>query len=238
MRDRRCESRQGNDISTSGQRRWPSQEGRPSVVEDDVSAPRRGAEGDGEHDAACGKNADVVLSVYRRGAVERISVGGSVCSDVVSDCAVGVGEAGDAVLIEEIVDAEAKLRAVEAARAADGVVEEDVGDVEGIDGGLVVIGAVVLVLSADALVEEGSVPGAALIGEADGFDVRGSLLNPHAAGHVDGDGWCRRRATGSAGGAADCLRAGVDGVIVAGVEICAEAVSEVDVAFAFDALCD
>ena len=111
-------------------------------------------------------------------------------------------------------------------------------DVEGIDGGLVVIGAVVLVLGADALVEEGGVPGAALVGEADGLDVGGSLCDPEAAGGVDGDGGRGGGAAGGAGGAADGLRAGVDGVVVAGVEVSAEAVTEVDVALAFNALSD
>ena len=78
---------------------------------------------------------------------------------------------------------------------------------------------------------------AALIGYADGFGVGGSLLDPQAGGCSDG----KLRRSGSAARAAvaiDVQGAGVDGIIVASVEINAETVTEGGVGLDRDLLGD
>ena len=95
--------------------------------------------------------------------------------------------AGDGVRVEEVVEAQSELGLVEAAAAAERVVDVGVCDVETGDRGLVVVCAVVEVLLADALVEEGDIPTVVLVGCADGFDVAWSLLDPQTGGCGDVD---------------------------------------------------
>src|ERR1700679_515032 len=108
-------------------------------------AVRAEAEDDRYHDAAARKDGEVIGTIDRRGPVghERIgvAVGGAV------DCLgkrsgvrrSGDGVAVDGVLVEEIVEAEAELGLIEHAATANGVVEEEVGNAEGVDRSLVVI---------------------------------------------------------------------------------------------------
>jgi len=58
------------------------------------------------------------------------------------------------VLVEQVVEAQAKLGLIEAAVRSDRVIEVGVCLVEGVDGGLVVIRAVVLVERAERFVLE------------------------------------------------------------------------------------
>jgi hypothetical protein len=133
-----------------------------------------------EHDAASGEDTDVVLTVdggWARG-VERVRVRGAIGGDVLREGAAGQRDAGDGRGVEDVVEAQAELGLVKAAAAAESVVDEGVGHAETPDRVLVVVCAVVDVLLADALVEEGGIPTMVLIGCADSFDVGGSLLNP------------------------------------------------------------
>src|SRR5579875_32494 len=168
---------------------------------------RAGAQGYGEHDTAGGEDAYVVLAVDAGLAVggEGIGVGGAIRGDGLGCGAVDQCDAGDAVLVEEVVEAEAELGAVEAAAAAQGVVDEEIADVEGGDGELVVIRPVVLVFGADALVEEAGIPVAVLVGETFGFDVGGGLCDVEAAGGVQGELGCGGGAAGGSAGAAHGL---------------------------------
>ena len=140
-----------------------------------------------EHYAAPRKDADVVSTGdrCRTGGIERIGVAGAVGLDRLGKGCAGDRVASDIVLIEKIVEAQTKLGLVEAAAGSDCVIEVGVGLVERVDGGLVVIAAVVLVERADALVEHTKVPAFVLIGDGNGLGVRGRTSDPQPGGRDD-----------------------------------------------------
>ena len=90
-------------------------------------------------------------------------------------------DAGYAVEVEQVVEAQADLGLIEARAVADGVVQVGVGEAERVNRGLVVIARCRRVeLGADALVEDTDVPSRLLIGEAFGLGVGGRLRDPEA----------------------------------------------------------
>lgn len=82
------------------------------------------------------------------------------------------------MLVKQVVDSDAELGAAQERRLFDGVVEEQVGDVERIDGYRLVLGAVVVIELADSLVEETDVPVTVEVGDADGFGIMRGGSNP------------------------------------------------------------
>jgi hypothetical protein len=92
------------------------------------------AEGNRKRNAACRKDGDGVSTRRWRHLqvrVEGIGVGGAVGRDGICRDAGGDAVTGDVVLIEEVIETEAKLGVVEACVAADGVVQEKIGEGEG-----------------------------------------------------------------------------------------------------------
>jgi hypothetical protein len=130
-----------------------------------------------KHNAASGNHADVIATSDGRRAsgAEGVGVGGAVGRDGLGKSRASDGIAGDAVLVEDIVEGQTELSLIEAAACSECVVEEGIRDREGIDRGLVVILAVVLIESTDALVEQTKIPALALIGNAFGLDVGRSV---------------------------------------------------------------
>src|SRR5215471_11787601 len=157
------------------------------------------AEGDREHNATPGEDVYIVLTVdgsWTRSG-ERIRIRGAICLDGLRQRAAGQRDAGDGGGVEDVVKAQAKLGLVKSAATPECVVDESVRHVETSDRVLVVVLAVVDVLLADFLVEEGGIPAMVSIGHADGFDVGRSLLDPLARGCSNGElwrGWSATRA--------------------------------------------
>src|ERR1700724_2938090 len=121
---------------------------------------RRQSKGYCKHNAASGKYADVIAAgdgCRARGS-ERIGVARAVGLDRLGKSSSSDGIACNTVLVEHVVEAHAKLGLVEAAVRSDRVIEVGVCLVERVDGGLVVIGAVVRVERADSLVEHTKIP--------------------------------------------------------------------------------
>lgn len=150
---------------------------------------RRQSEGYRKHNAASWKYADVIATSdrCRAGGIERIGVAGAVSLDRLGKSRASDGVASDVVLVEQVVEAQAELGLVEAAARSDRVIEVGICLVERVDGGLVVIGAVVRVERADALVEHTRVPALALIGDAFGLGVGGRAGDPQTGGRGDND---------------------------------------------------
>ena len=150
---------------------------------------RRQAKGYRKHNAASGKHADVVSTSdgCRACGIERIGVAGAVGLDRLGKSRASDRVAGDVVLVEQVVDAQAELGLVEAAARSNRVIEVGVCLVERVDGGLVVIGAVVSVEHADALVEHTKVPALVLIGDRYGLGVGGRVGDPQTGGSDDVD---------------------------------------------------
>src|SRR5882762_61499 len=121
---------------------------------------RRQSKGYRQHNAAAGKYADVVATSDggRTAGVERISVGSAVGCDRLGKSRTSDFVAGDAVLVEDVVEAQSDFRLIEVPACPQGVVQVGIRDGKGIDRGLVVIGAVVLVEGTDALVEHAEIP--------------------------------------------------------------------------------
>src|SRR5260370_28199697 len=188
---------------------------------------RRQSKGYRKHNAASRKYADVVTTGDRRRARggERIGVAGAVGLNRLGKCRASDGVASDIVLVEQVVEAQAELGLVEATARADRVIEVGICLVERVDGGLVVIGAVVRVERADALVEHTKVPSLALIGNAFGLGVGGRAGYPQTGRRGDDD----RRTSAIRRSAVDAQIADVGGTTNAGVEIDAKAMGDVDV---------
>src|SRR5260370_29039514 len=150
-----------------------------------------------KHNAASGKYDDVVPSSdgCRPRGGEGVGVRGTVGCDRLGKSRASDGVAGDVVFVEQVVEAQADLGLVEAAVRSNRVIEVGVCLVERVDGGLVVIGAVVLVKRADTLVEHTKVPALALIRDTFGLSVGGRVGDPETGGRGDGD-----RCTGAVGG--------------------------------------
>jgi len=115
-------------------------------------------------------------------SVERVDVGGAIGAQLECVCIAGDVVASNVVLIEEVVEAQADLGLVEAPTVAHGVVEEEVAEREGINGGLIVVSAIVLVESADAFVEDAEVKALMLPGNCFGFGVGRRVGDPQAGG--------------------------------------------------------
>lgn len=104
------------------------------------------AEGDREHDASAGQNGYRVSARewgLRERGIEWIGV-----DDAVGGDGIGYGfgcerVGGDVVLVEDVVEAEMELSVVKVSAGAQGVVDEDVGESERVDGSLVMVSAVV-----------------------------------------------------------------------------------------------
>ena len=150
---------------------------------------RRQSKGYRKHNAASGKYADVVATGDwgLTGGVERISVSRAVGLDRLGKSRTSDFVAGDAVLVEEVIEAQSEFRLIEASACPQGIVQEGIRDGKGIDRGLVVIGAVVLVEGTDALVEQAEIPAFTLIGDAFGLDVAGGVGDPQTGGSDDVD---------------------------------------------------
>jgi len=100
----------------------------------------------------------------------------------------GDGISGDAVLVKEIVEGQTELGLIDATACSEYVVEESVGYREGIDHGLVVILAIVLIESTDSFVEETKIiPALALIGHPFGLDVGRRVGYPQTRGCGNAD---------------------------------------------------
>jgi len=127
---------------------------------------RRKAEGDRQHDATRWKNADVISRSDWRltDGIEWINVGSSIGRNVLRGRGSRDRLACDAVLVEKIVEAQPNFALIEAATGPDGVVEKHIGDAERVDHCLIMISAVVLVESADTLIEETEIPCLVLVG--------------------------------------------------------------------------
>ena len=106
--------------------------------------------------------------------------------------------------------------------------------VERTDGGLVVIGTVVLVERPDALVEHAKVPALALIGDTFGLGVGGRAGDPQTGGCGDDD----RRTSAIRRSAVDAHISYVGGTTYRRIEIGANAMGDVDVALRLEALGD
>jgi hypothetical protein len=142
-----------------------------------------------QHNAAAGQDTDVVATGDGglTGGVERISVSRAVGRDRLGKSRTSDFVAGDAVLVEEVIEAQSEFRLIEASACPQGVVQEGIHDGKRTDNGLVMIGAVVLVDCADALVEHAEIPAFMLIGDTFSFDVGGGVGDPQTGGSDDVD---------------------------------------------------
>ncbi len=204
------------------------------------SAAFRGeAEGDREHDASTGKDRNRIRTIGRghhQVGVERIRVGCAVGGDSVRRDLGGDAVTGNVVFVEDVVEAEAEFRVVEEGVAADGVVEEQVSEGERRDRRLIVVGTVVQALGSNGLVEDARVPAAVLIGKTFRQDIGGGIRHPQTAGggYVE-----RRRCRGTSSRRRVAIgdrSARVLSVVVAGVQVETETMSERDVAFGLNTL--
>ncbi len=154
-----------------------------------ASSLRRQAKGYRKHNAASGKYADVVATSdgCRAGGIERIGVAGAVCLNRLVKSRASDRVASDVVLVKQVVEAQAELGLVEAPTRSDRVIEVGICLVERVDGGLVVIGAVIRIERANALVEYTEVPALALIGGGYGLRVGGRAGDPQTGGRGNDD---------------------------------------------------
>src|SRR5260370_19918181 len=162
-----------------------------------------------KHYAASGKHADIVATGdwCRTSCGERVDVAGAVGLDRLGRSRASDGVAGDVLLVEKVVEAQAELSLVESAARSNRVVEVGICLVERVDGGLVVIGAVVLVERADALVKHAEIPALALIGDAFGLGIGRRAGDPQTGGRGDDD----RRTSAIRRGAVDAHISDVGG---------------------------
>ncbi len=162
------------------------QHGSPSAK---ASSLRRQSKGYRKHNAASGKYADVVATSdgCRAGSIERIGVAGAIGLDRLGKSRASDGVASDVVLVEQVVKTQTDLGLIEAAARSDCVIEVSVCLVERIDGGLVVIGTIVRVERADALVEHTKVPALTLIRDPFGLGVGGRIGDAETGGRCDDD---------------------------------------------------
>src|ERR1700733_2590506 len=110
-----------------------------------------------------------------RGQVELIQLrdgsGRKVCRRAHRRWTVEGKDIGDVFAVEEVVDAETDLRPVEERFLADGVVQEEIDVVVRCNIGLIVKRAVVVVVAADALLDEAQIHSMRLIGQAQALGV-------------------------------------------------------------------
>ena len=149
---------------------------------------RTEAEDHREHDATAGRTE--IASAPEGGVCVRFALNGIRVRCTVGGDGIGCDRSGDAVardlvLVEDVVEAETEFSVVEPRVAANGVVEEEVGEGEGRDRRLIMEGTVVQALGSDGLVEDTYIPGAALVGKAFRKDVGGSVGDPEAARRGD-----------------------------------------------------
>ena len=95
-----------------------------------VLSLRRQSKGNRKHNAASGKDADVVTAAdrCRTSGSEGIGIGGSVSRNQLSKRFAKDGVAGNVVLVKNIVEGQTKFRLIEAPPGPDCVVEEAIGE--------------------------------------------------------------------------------------------------------------